>query len=366
MRQILLLFVLIFWSCAGARQHEVDYAAVPFAARPKNIILLIGDGMSLAQMSADLYWTGVRKSIFSQFKNVGFHTCHSFDYLVTDSAAGATAFSCGHKTTNGAIGVLPPDDQPCETILETLSKRGYATGMVVACTATHATPACFIAHRNLRAFTDEIALDYLKTPIDCVVAGGRSNFNRRFDKQNLIDSLKNKGYVVRTGTNFNRLPLDGSKPFYLFTDDHEPPTASGGRRYLPGATKMACNYLQKRSDKGFFLMVEGSQIDWSCHANDRDWLRAEMADFDRTVHQALNFAATNGETLVIVTGDHECGGLALTKGENRKDFKPAFALHLHTASWVPVYAYGPQAELFRGVYDNTDIYYKMRQAVGEE
>lgn len=364
MRQVLLLLILIFSGCAGARKHAVDYAAVQFSPRPKNIIFLIGDGMSLAQVSANLYWKGTGKTIFEQFKNIGFHTCHSFDYLVTDSAAGATAFACGHKTTNGAIGVLPPDDHPCETILETLDHQGFATGMVVACTATHATPACFIAHRELRAFTDEIALDYLKTPIDCVVAGGRRNFNQRFDKLNLVDSLKAKGYVVRRSTGFKHLPLDGSKPFYLFTEDQEPPTASAGRTYLPGATKMACEYLQKRSEKGFFLMVEGSQIDWACHANDRNWLRAEMADFDKTVREALDFAASNGETLVVVTGDHECGGLALIDGGTKRDFKATFSTHLHSASWVPVYAYGPQAELFRGVYDNTEIYDKMLQAMG--
>lgn len=364
MRQILLLLTLIFSACATSRKPAVDFHAVQFAQRPKNIILLIGDGMGLAQVSAHIYWQGVGKTIFEQFKTVGLHKSHSCDDLVTDSAAGATAFSCGAKTTNGAIGVLPPDNHPCPTILEDLARAGFATGMVVACTATHATPASFIAHRELRAFTDEIALDYLQTPFDCLVAGGASNFSERHDKLNLLDSLRDKGYLVRRSFKKKRLPLDGSRPFVLFTDDHEPPTASGGRTYLPPATAMVCDYLQKRSQKGFFLMVEGSQIDWAGHANDRNWLRAEMADFDKTVRKALEFAAANGETLVIVTGDHECGGLSLDQGFTKKDFKVSFSTRLHTASMVPVYAYGPQAGLFEGLYDNTDIYKKMKEALG--
>ncbi len=384
---VVLLPLLIFLSaCASSRKQAVDFQSVEFSSKPKNIILLIGDGMALAQVSAHIYWKGVDKTVFEQFSYVGFHKSHSCDDLVTDSAAGATAFSCGQKTTNGAIGVLPPSEhvctsdfrnndaalmqpnglsgRPCTTILEELDAWGFATGMVVACTATHATPASFIAHRELRAVTEEIALDYLKTPIDCFIGGGEALFRDRPDHRNLEDSLLRRNYVVRHGTSFNRLPLDGSQPFMLFTAEREPPTASGGRQYMPQATRVACDFLTKRSEKGFFLMVEGSQIDWAGHSNDHNWLRAEMEDFDKTVTKALEFASENRETLVIVTGDHECGGLALTQAEGKRDFVPKYSAHLHTAALVPVYAYGPQADMFSGVYDNTEIYQKMRMALG--
>jgi alkaline phosphatase len=365
MRTTLLpLLVLLFSACAANRDQTFDFQSVKFSERPKNIILLIGDGMGVAQMSAHIYWQGVGKTVFEQFPVVGFHKNYAFDERVTDSAAAATAFACGEKTTNGAIGVLPPDSRPCTTILEDLDRQGFATGMVVSCTATHATPASFIAHRELRAFTEEIALDYLRTPFDCFIGGGEALFNDRLDGLDLEDSLKQRGYVVRRGTDFRRLPLDGSRPFLLFTHDREPPTASGGRTYLPGATRLACDFLEKRSKKGFFLMVEGSQIDWAGHSNDRNWLRAEMADFDVVVRRALEFAAQDGETLVIVTGDHECGGLALTQGATRKDFSTTFSTRLHTAAMVPVYAYGPQAQLFSGIYENTAIYQKMYLALG--
>lgn len=364
MRLYLLPVLLFLTACTVARKQEkIDFQTIKFEDRPKNIILLIGDGMALAHVSANLYWRGNNKSIFEEFPFIGFHKSLSFDDLVTDSAAGATAFACGNKTTNAAIGVLPPDNQPCTTILEEMDGLGWATGMVVTCSAPHATPAAFIAHREMRAQTEEIALDYLKTPLDCFIGGGEQYFDARGDKLNLVDSLRNKGYVIRRGLSFNKLPLDGSAPFMLFTDHREPGTASAGRNYLPGATTLACEYLKKRSEKGFFLMVEGSQIDWACHANDRTWLKAEMNDFDDSVRRALEFAAQDRSTLVIVTGDHECGGLALNKTDSKNDFKGTFVVRMHTGALVPVYAYGPQAHLFSGIYDNTDIYYKMRAAM---
>jgi alkaline phosphatase len=367
MKGAFLLPLLIFFSgCATNRHAALDLNTAPKSPRAKNIILLIGDGMALSQVSASIYWQGVGASIFEQFKIVGFHKSHSEDDLVTDSAAGATAFSCGHKTTNGSLGVLPPDNAPCQTILEMLSASGYATGMVVACSATHATPAAFIAHRESRAFTDDIALDYLKTPLDCFVGGGEHSFYERPDKLNLEDSLLKRGYVIRRGTSFKKLPMDGSGRFFLFTDDREPGTASAGRDYLPEATQNVCEYLSKRSHNGFFLMVEGSQIDWGGHSNDKNWLRAELLDFDEVVRKALEFAVKDGETLVIVTGDHECGGLGLTPTINKRQFQPVFSTRLHTAALVPVYAYGPQAGTFSGIYDNTKIYYKMRAALGME
>lgn len=370
-RWITLPVLLIF--LAGATQdskkccHQPDRTSLQLSdsvRAPKNIILLIGDGMGLSQISAGIYWMGVGKTVFEQFPVVGFHKSHSCNDLVTDSAAGATAFSCGHKTTNGAVGVLPPDNKPCQTILEELEGRGYASGMVVACSAPHATPASFIAHRELRAFSEEIASDYLKTPLDCFIGGGEHYFYDRPDGKNLKDSLKNRGYIIRTGTSMRKLPWDGSKPFMLFTADYEPPTASGGRTYMPEATRRVCDYLKKRSEKGFFLMVEGSQIDWGCHSNDRNWVKAEMIDFNKVVKEALAFAERDGETLVLVTGDHECGGLALVDAKSKKEFRPVFTTRLHTASLVPVLAYGPRSELFYGIYDNTEIYNKMRAALG--
>jgi alkaline phosphatase len=362
-QRILLLSLFFFFIHCNPRPVETPLAA-PQAAVAKNIILLIGDGMALSQVSAGVYWkNGLNNSVFARFPYVGFHQSHAVDDLITDSAAGATAFACGHKTENGSIAVVPPDEQVCGTLLEDWSSIGKGTGIVTSCSATHATPAAFIAHHSSRAFTEQIALDYLKTSFDCLIAGGEHYFGiDRPDQLNLKDSLRARGYVVRSGTSFKKLPLDGSAPFVLFTHDREPPTASGGRTYLPEATKVACDFLTRRRPNGFFLMVEGSQIDWGCHSNDRNWVRAEMLDFDQTIAAALNFAASNGETLVVVTGDHECGGMGLTMAETKRLFKPAFGSRYHTGAMVPVFAFGPGADLFSGIYDNTAIYKKMRAA----
>lgn len=325
---------------------------------------MIGDGMALSQVSAGIYWKGEGKSAFERFPIVGFHDAHSHADLVTDSGAGATAFACGLKSFNGAIGVAAPDTLPCQSIVEKLAALNFATGMVVTCSATHATPASFVAHEDLRAFTEMIALDYLDAPLDCFVGGGAASFFNRPDKLDLKDSLRQRGYIIRKGTSFKNLPLDGSAPFYLFTAEEEPESSDAGRRYLPEASFKVAEYLQNRKKAGFFMMVEGSQIDWALHANDAAWLRSEMLDFDDAVLKILEFAQKQGETLVIVTGDHECGGLALPPGRRKRDFQTKFSSRLHTGTLVPVFAYGPGAELFAGVYDNTQIYYKILKALG--
>jgi alkaline phosphatase len=357
------LLVLLFFTLKCSPVPAPEILPVPKATQPKNIILMIGDGMGMAQVSASVYWQGgLQKSIFSRFPYVGYHKSHSADDLVTDSAAGATAFACGMKTNNGEIGKLP-NNENCTSILEEYADLGLGTGMVVTCSATHATPASFIAHQGLRGFTEAIAFDFLQTPLDCFIGGGSYFFStERPDRLDLIDSLKARGYVIKNGTAFNGLPKDGSAPFMLFTSDREPPTAVSSRTYLPDAAKFACNYLTRRKPEGFFLMVEGSQIDWGGHSNDRTWVRAEMLDFEKTIKKVLEFAAADGQTLVIVTGDHECAGLSLNESETPKVFKPKFHARVHTGALVPVFAYGPQAHLFQGIYDNTAIYYKMKQA----
>lgn len=333
------------------------------AERPLNIILMIGDGLALPQVSYSVYLTGEENSAYRRFPAVGFHKSHSHDDLITDSGAGATAFSCGIKTKNGAVGVRD-DNLPCTSILEELDARGWATGIVVTCSATHATPASFIAHQEIRAFTEGIAEDYLCTELDCFVGGGAQAFAPQGKWQHLKDTLLSRGYRVDNGVSFRRMPMDGSAPFFLFTAPAEPGAATEGREYLPGAVEAVLPFLQRRSPKGFFLLVEGSQIDWALHANNDTWLRDELIDFDKAVHKALDFAAAQGNTLVLVTGDHECGGLTLLEGNTPMELQARFLDRQHTGALVPVYAFGPQSALFSGIYENTALYWKMWGALG--
>lgn len=324
--------------------------------RPRNVILLIGDGMGLSQISAGLYAKG--RLAFERFRHIGLIKTYSADNLITDSAAGATAFSCGVKTYNGAVG-LDANKKPCKTILETAEEKGLATGLVVTCSFTHATPAAFFAHQPSRSMDEEIAYDLLHTPIEVIVGGGRKFLSQRTDRKNLIDSLRARNYdIVTTSDAFARSTAD--KIIYLTADEHPVKLLDGRERYLASATEIAIKKLS-RNNKGFFLMIEGSQIDWGGHANDSDYVISEMIEFDDAVKAALNFAEKDKHTLVIVTADHETGGYAIVDGHlMERKVIGQFLTDDHTGTLVPVFAYGPGAEWFGGIYENTDIYHKLK------
>ncbi|HMN89628.1 MAG TPA: alkaline phosphatase [Saprospiraceae bacterium] len=335
------------------------------AHHAENVILLIGDGMGVTQISAALFSNDNRLNL-EAFPVVGLHKSYAADDLITDSAAGATAFASGVKTYNAAIGVNK-DTLPVTTILEEAKSRGYAVGLVATSSITHATPASFIAHVKSRDMMEAIALDFLKTDIDIFIGGGKKYFDRREkDERDLIAELKNKGYLINdyTQSELKQITPNPAKPFGYFSADGEPLPWSKGRDYLVPATNLALNFLEQRSKKGFFLMIEGSQIDWGGHANDSKYIIEETLDFDRAIGVVLEFAKRNGKTLVIVTADHETGGYAINQGSKMGDIVPGFTTDKHTAALIPVFAYGPGAELFSGVYENTAIYNKMRLALG--
>lgn len=337
----------------------------PVAPRPKNIILLIGDGMGLSQISAGYYFNGQKLNL-ERFPVTGLMTTHSKSHLITDSAAGATAFSCGCKTYNGAIGV-DAKKKKCETILEKAENQGLATGLVASCSVTHATPAAFVAHVNSRSDAEDIAAWFLKTEVDLIIGGGLKFFNERtLDTRNLFEELQKKGYNASTfqENKLADLTLNTTQPFAWFAAREEPDPVTKGRDWLPLAATLAPEFLKKRSEKGFFLLLEGSQIDWACHANDGPRAVAEMIDFDQAIGNILKFAQADGETLVIVTADHETGGMALEQGSGPDSLDLGFSTTAHSASLVPVFAFGPGAELFGGFMDNTDIYLKMKQLFG--
>lgn len=358
--------VIIFLTSCSVSQPEV-ITQVDTNQEVKNIILMIGDGMGLAQISAAAY-SGADRLSFEHFKVTGLHKSHSASDLVTDSAAGATAFATGVKTYNGAIG-MDRDTLPVKTILEECEEKGLATGLLATVAITHATPASFIAHQTNRVLYESIAADFLETDIDYFVGGGKQYFDRRKqDNRNLYMELLQKGYQV---SDYFEKPLEQTKPdvkrpFAYFTADKNPLPVTAGRNYLSFATRQALKFLENRSEKGFFIMIEGSQIDWGGHSNDGNWMLQETLDFDRAITEALRFAEKDGNTLVIVTADHECGGLCLTEKSKMGRLKFKFSTNGHTASLVPVFAYGPGSHLFNGIYDNTAIYYKMREAFGWE
>ena len=329
----------------------------------KNIILLIGDGMGLSQITAGTYRMG-NKSALENFKVIGLQKTHAGNKLITDSAASATAIATGTKTYNGAIGV-DMDTLPVQTILEEAESRDLSTGLVATSTIVHATPASFISHNPYRRNYEQIATDFLLTEIDFFVGGGKKYFDNRGDEQNLLEQFGPNYQISHFVENeLTDIVLDESKNFGFLTSNKDPLPESQGRDYLETATNMALDHLPKRSEKGFFLMVEGSQIDWGGHANDMEYIISEFIEYNTVIQRAFDFAKADGETLVIVTADHETGGFAIQTGSEMDSLIGAFTTGSHSGTMVPVFAYGPGSELFGGIYDNTTIYNKMREAYG--
>ena len=211
----------------------------------------------------------------------------------------------------------------------------------------------------------------MNTEIDYFVGGGKKYFDRRSnDERNLVKEMQDKGYVVNDyfQEDFQNLSIDTKSNFAYFTADDDPIPQSKGRNYLLPASKTGIEFLNTHDnpndDKGFFMMIEGSQIDWGGHANDADYVISELLEFDNVIGEALRFAKKDGETLVLVTADHETGGMAINSGSTKDSLNISFSSGYHTATMIPVYAYGPGAELFSGMYENTAIYDKLLLALG--
>ncbi len=353
---LLLLLALSLNSCVSVQVKDNTVTKVSQEIKkPKNIILMIGDGMGLSQVSAAIYYKNSKPN-FERFSTIGLSKTSSASDLITDSAAGATVFSTGVKTYNGAIGVNQ-DTLAVPTIVEQLSTRGLATGIVATSSIQHATPASFYAHVKSRRMYEEITEFAPNSGVNFFAGGGLKFFNQRKDGKDLLAEMEAKGYKVIT----DQLPQQPSESneLILLAEDGMPKMSQGRGDFLPNATKLALEKLSK-NEKGFFLMVEGSQIDWGGHDNDADYLIEELLDFDKTLGVALDFAKQNGETLVIVTADHETGGFTLASdGSDYNKIKPTFSTTGHSGTMVPVFAEGPGAFLFNGIYESTEIYHKM-------
>lgn len=328
--------------------------------RPKNIILMVGDGMGVAQLYSAMTANGGHLYI-ENFKNCGFSKTYSSNNYITDSAAGGTAFACGTKTYNGAIGV-DANKNPVANIREKAEKKGMKTGLVATTIITDATPAVFVAHVASRSSLEDIAADFLKTNIDVFIGGGRDNFDHRKDGRNLLDEIKTKGYLVLDNI-IDIAKVKSGKLAGLTAAGDNPVMPERGDMLVP-ATETAINLLSQ-GKKGFFLMVEGSDIDHLAHSNSTPGVVMETLDFDKAIGAALKFAASNRETLIIVTANHETGGMTLLGGDySTGKVTGKFTTTGHSGVAVPVYAFGPGASEFTGFMENTDIAIKMMKLLG--
>jgi len=334
----------------------------PLAAQ-NNIILFIGDGMGFEHVrAAGMYSTGLPGSLcFEAFPGKSAMTTFSADNAITDSAASGTAIATGRKVNNGTLGLaIPGDGKPLPTVLEILKKQGKSVGLVTTTYITHATPAAFAAHQPSRANAAEIAADYLDDTLPNVLfGGGGMGMTPKLARQH--------GYrVIQDANEFSQLDTDTvSMVSGQFGQGHMPYEFDGlgNLPHLSQMTETALKVLDN-NPKGFFLMVEGGRIDHAGHANDLARDIFEAIEFAHAVQTALDWASNHPDTLIIVTADHETGGLQITKNNGKGQLPDAaWQTDYHTSAKVPVYVWGSNAEqIASAIQDNTDIFTQILTA----
>ena len=319
-------------------------------AKVRNVILMIGDGMGLGAVCAGLYSNGGELTM-TNLKTMGYTRTQSASDFTTDSAASGTAYATGHKTKNGYVG-MGPDGERLVNIPEAITPYGYVCGVLSTDGLDGATPAAFYAHQTARGASDAIWADIPSSCLTFFSAGSSSRFGKL--PLSTQEAIKGKYTVIFEPD--EEAIANSEKLGYL------PENVGDGRGdYLPSTTEMAIDYLSARSKKGFFLMVEGAHIDHKAHSNIYDGLVVETLDFDKAVEAAIRFAEKDGHTLVVISADHETGAVVLRKGNIVENYtQGSFSSKGHSPMMVPLFAYGPHSQDFRGVQENSDISNKIK------
>lgn len=353
MKRIAILLTLPLAACSAPRTGPPPPPPAGMEG-PFSVVLFIGDGAGVA------YWSAAKLSASSlaieALPVVGLTDVEASNSRITDSAAGATAYAAGVRTFVGAIGVAA-DSTPVQTVLELAEDRGMATGLVATATLTHATPASFAAHVPSRNYHMEIAEGIASQDIEVLLGGGRQFFDAGYrpDSLDLLRRITRDAAYVTTAEQFRALRTDTIDRLVGLFSEYNPLAAGVREPSLGELTRGALDVLA-REERGFFLMVEGSQIDWRGHENaPLIQVISEVLDFDIAIREAIHFQQQRrANTLILVVADHSTGGLAL-----HADEAGAFGAHYttvsHTAEMVPMFAGGPGAELFGGVQDNDAV-----------
>jgi alkaline phosphatase len=359
----------------GAQTLSIGKAATPAhqleldpdtAQKPRSVVLMIADGAGLSHFAAariHLGGPGAHLAV-DRMPIIGLMTTHSAHNLVTDSAAAATAMGSGHKTHTGYIG-LDLEGKPLTTFFDTARAGGKSTGIVVSGWVTDATPASFYAHIADRRRGDDIAAQFVGAGVDIMLGWGYGDFapeadgGSRYDQRNLVTELQHQGYTFVQSQQELSAASDAARLLGLFT----PNSASS-----PPLTTLTADALRRleRNPAGFVMMIEGSAIDDYSHERNIEATVDAVLEFDRAVATVLEFAERRKDVLVIVTSDHETGGLHIedssltsTPAEMKTSWRAGIGETRHTGTPVVVYSYGPGALAFRGSYDNIDIARKI-------
>lgn len=326
-----------------------------------SVILMIGDGMGIHHLSAA--WAANRGHLFIENCPVtGISKTWCADKLVTDSAAAGTAMATGTKTLYHRVAVCPRGG--ClDSLVDKAADMGKSTGVIATCELNDATPAAFCANNEKRSDSYGIIGDYPHSHADFIFGGGSRYFTQRPDGRDIFREMQAQGYrIARSWEEAAALPP--GKTLIVTAPGNLPPPSRRGDVLRQAALKALDNL--SRNPNGFFLMVEGSNIDKAAHHNSLKEMMEELLDFDQTAGAVLTWASKHPGTLVVITADHNTGAFALTGGNREKgEITAQFGSGSHDGVAVPVYAFGAGSGAFTGIYENTDIFRKIMKAFGK-
>lgn len=321
----------------------------------RNVIFLIGDGMGLSQILAAAYANRGLSTL--KMKYIGLQRNNALGAFTTDSAAGGSALATGERHANRHI-AMSVDSVPYPSLSDWFCDRGRAVGVLTLGNVADATPTAFYGHSVERDNADELTRALLDGRLDLLCGSGIRQFEERQDGVDLIGELSKRYDFVHSVDAIN----GDRRPVICIDERMDEAAEESNLTLLADATRASIEKLQQRSRKGFFLMVEGAKIDYAGHSCCLPGSVIEMLSFDLAVAEALKFADRNGETLVVVTADHETGGLVLLDGdEDSGRIMGLYTSDDHTPAMLPVFAYGPGADRFCGVYLNTEIARRIRE-----
>ena len=376
MKKFTLILLALGWAVAASAQEDISRAMSKYAndqfgeddqytvtepyqtvsvqqprsKRIKNIIVMIGDGMGLEQVSCGWVLNGGHLNL-DNFPYTGFSRTYAVDRLITDSCAGGSALATGVKTKYYYMGV-DPEGNPVQSALHRAQEKGMKTGVAVTCRINDATPLDFVGHSLDRDDEETNAAQYVDSNVDFLTGGGIRFWQNRADGRDLVQEMVDKGYTfVDNREDLNK--VHEGRVLGLFAPLEMEPALDRGP-VLEDCAMKAIELLDNK--KGFFLMIEGSSIDDWCHKKKVGYMAEELFDFDRTIGKVLEWAEKDGHTLVVVTADHATGGLTLLGGSlEERSVKVNFSTKGHNGILVPVYAYGPHAEEFVGIHENAEV-----------
>lgn len=330
----------------------VDVVMPPVDNEVRNVILMIGDGMGLEQVSC-AWVLNHGKLNLDRFPAIGLSRTWCTNELITDSGAGGTALAAGVKTGYSHVGTAA-DSTDLASVLVKAKELGKKTGVAVTCHFADATPCDFCCHNEYRYNQDDLIADYVNCGVDYLSGGGLDWFTtKRKDNRDITREMAAAGYTValtEAELMAAELPVIG-----ILSPDNLPVAMERGDLYRRTVARGLDILSRESGDKGFVMMLEGSCIDDWLHGNDIEKAMEELLDFDRTIGDVLAWAAADGHTLVVVTADHATGCLTLQDGDLEKgEIGVAFGSESHNGIAVPVYAWGPGSDQFTGIRENAE------------